>query len=484
MPETFRYTDDNPYIGKGIGRNSVEGKKYTGVEADVCEFEDMYLNNKYYHGINKMGLGIDEFVPSSANYRRKTYSDLLDDGTVKLVGNTIKSKKMPLYIEKFLNKAIRMIMENRGHDFLEYYYDYVDKIYNLQIPLKEIATVGKIKTSISTYKESCASLTKAGTKKSRQAWYELAIKHNLNVSMGDSIYYINTGTKKNDSDVKRVTKYFAVVGGERKDVTKELTKAYRKAKKDNPSSLMVSGGDNMSVKTVAQFGRTVYGSSFTEEDDVVFNCVLLPNNVIEDEEDHYCDETFEYNVAKYIDMFNKRISTLLVCFDRSVRERVDEKGKVVSNILITDPDDRKEFSVEESRLVSGQPLKNTDQDTYEQLMTMEDKEIKFWLSIGEKPPYCDEIGMDWDEVKAGYEKRSQERETEEIKDEIKMFENAISKLTKSEVEKFIEEGVLPESISKIVDEDANSNNFLSRKHGVVVGDIFDIIDKDFGIEDE
>lgn len=476
MPDTFRYTDDNPYIGKGKGRNSVEGKEYTGVEADVCEFEDLFLNNDYYSGVNKMGLGIDEYVPSSCNYRRKVYSDLLDDGSVKLVGNSIKSKKMPKYIEKFLDKAIRMLLENRGHDFLEYYYDYVEKIYNLQIPLKEIATVGKIKTSIAEYKKSCTQRTAAGSKKSRQAWYELAIKHNLNVSMGDSIYYINTGTKKGDSDVKRVTHYMAVVDGEEKDITKELTRRYNKAKKESPDTMRDENGKWIKIDV---WGKSQYGRSFRDVDELVFNCVLVPNDVIEDEEDRYCDEDFEYNVAKYVDMFNKRISTLLVCFQRDMRERVNEKGKKVSNILITDPKDRKAFTEEESRLVSGEPLNPSDQDTYGQLMTMEDKEIRFWTSIGEKPPYCEEIGMDWEQIRSDYEQRQEALKDKEVAAELDAYEKAIDSLKKSEVDEFIESGELPERLLDIVDIDPDSNNFVSRKHGVVIGNLFDIIDKDF-----
>ena len=83
--------------------------------------------------------------------------------------------------------------------------------------MKDIATVGKIKTSIENYKASCNQLTAAGTKKARQAWYELAIKNNVNVNMGDSIYYINTGNKKGDSDVKRITKYYYMNGKDKVD---------------------------------------------------------------------------------------------------------------------------------------------------------------------------------------------------------------------------------------------------------------------------
>ena len=47
----------------------------------------------------------------------------MPDGSIKLVGNTIKSKKMPKYIEKFLDNGIRLLLNGDGAGFLEAYYD-------------------------------------------------------------------------------------------------------------------------------------------------------------------------------------------------------------------------------------------------------------------------------------------------------------------------------------------------------------------------
>ena len=154
------------------------------------------------------------------NFARKNYADLLENGKIKLVGNTIKSKKMPIYIEKFLDKGIRLLLNGQGKEFLELYYDYIEEIYNLRIPLQDIATVGKIKTSIETYKEKCKERTKSGSKRSRQAWYELAIADNLDVNMGDTIYYINTSDKKGASDVQRTTKFYYTENGKKIDYVK------------------------------------------------------------------------------------------------------------------------------------------------------------------------------------------------------------------------------------------------------------------------
>ena len=475
-PKKYRYTAENPYIGKGLGRNVKKDKAYTMVDADVAEFEDTYLNTAYNGGVLKNGLGIDEECVACIQFSRKNYADLMPDGSIKLVGNTIKSKKMPKYIEKFLADGIRMLLEGRGRDFIESYYDYIEKIYNLQIPLRDIATIGKIKTNIETYKAACNELTAAGNKKARQAWYELVIKNNLKVDMGDSIYYINTGTKKGDSDVKRVTHYFATIDGQETDVSKELERLYNKEKKQSPDKMKDENGKWIKKNV---FGRMKYGQTFKEQDEIIFNCVLLPNDVVEDDDDHYCDDSFEYNVAKYIEMFNKRIRPLLVCFSRDIRTSINEKGKEIDNILITNPKDRKTFTEEECQLVAGQPYNKKDQDTYEELMTMEDKEIKFWLLVDKEPPYTKECGMDWEEIKKDYLERMKILEQEEIKKDVEAYNKAIDALTESDVNAFLEDGVTPESILAVVDEDTNSNNFISKKHNVVIGNIFDIIDKVF-----
>ena len=486
MPKEFRYTKEHPYIGKGLNRLVKEGKEYIDEWGDIMEFNDLFMRNK-------MGLDEDEVIPANITVARKNYLDLLDNGEVKMVGNTLKSKKMPIYIEKFIAKAAELLLHNKGKEFIEYYYDYIEKIYNMQIPLKDIASVGKIKTSIKEYKEGCKQLTAAGSKKARQAWYELAIKENLNVNMGDSIYYINTGKKKGDSDVKRITKFYYMNNGEKIDyavdekgekmldrrgnvisLTKYLEKQFNLYKKEHKGT-----------KTkIYDFGKTLF-PNLEEDDIVIFNCVLLTNDLVEDEEDHFCDEDFEYNVDKYIEMFNKRIRPLLVVFDRNIRTYVNEKGKEVDNILITNPKDRKTFTEEETKLVSGQPFNETDQDTYEQLMTMEDKEIRFWLSIGKVPTYIEYIdGMDWEKIKEEYLSRQEEMKQDGIKQEIEQYNKIIENLTQNDVTELVEDGILPEKLLSIIDENFQTGTFKSKKWGIKLGTLYDIIDKDFNKTEE
>jgi hypothetical protein len=56
---------------------------------------------------------------------------------------------MPVYIEDFLGKSIRMLLDGDGYSFIQYY-EYVDKIYNYQIPLVKIASKGKLHNVLTT----------------------------------------------------------------------------------------------------------------------------------------------------------------------------------------------------------------------------------------------------------------------------------------------------------------------------------------------
>lgn len=474
----YRYTKENPYISSGLSRETEKGKEYIGFRADVAEFNDMYMSDKHYseHAVNKMGLGIDEVVSATINFSRKNYADYFPENPypedVKLVGNTIKSKKMPEYISKFLAIGIRQLLKGQGQEFLEEYYKYIEKIYNFQIPLRDIATKGKIKKSLREYKKDVQTLTKAGRPKSRQAWYELAIANKLTVDNGDTVYYVNTGKSKSHADVKKVKKFYSLnESGEKVDVTKEIESGYNKWKKA-PESIESVGGTTLAKTTsIEKYAKTFYPQAFAE-DEIVLNCVLVPRDIIDREEDTFCadvSEELEYNVPKYIDMFNKRITPLLVCFSKDIR----------SSILIDNPKNRPYFTEEQCQLVSGEPNKPSDQDTYEQLMTMEDKEIKFWTKYNLVPPFFEECGMGkWEDCVAEYERRMKEEEEDGIAEEREHYMDVLINLSESEIDDFIEEGELPSALLAIVDIDPSSSNLVSKIHkGVVIGNIGDFLER-------
>lgn len=439
MPETFRYSKENPYIGKGLNRYSKKGKEYTGAEADLTEFNDIYLTKSYNGSKDNLSANeIDEYVLSSINLSRKNYLCLMQrDGSIKKVGNTMKSRKMSGYLQKFINKACDLLIQGDGAGFLKEYYMMIDNIYNYRIPVRDIASKGNIKKSLEEYKEGCNELTKSGAKKSRQAWYELAIEHNLDVHPGDTVYYVNVGAKKGDGDVKRVVHQFIknpANPSEEVELTNRLKSTIIKAE------CAKEGIEYKTLKT-KDIKERIKKYIVREEDEIINNCRLVDNEVLESDKDLLCsDLDIEYNVSKYITQFNNRIKPTLVCFDREIRDR----------ILIANPADTPSWTEEQTKLVHGQPMKEGDEDTYEALMTPERKEIEFWLSINERPPFIEECGIDWDKLVEEYHETVKREEDELFQSENEKYLEALKEITTEEVEDFLDEGDIPKRILEIV----------------------------------
>ena len=241
--------ENRKYIGKGLNWKVKPGKEYTGDDADVAEFNDLFMRGE-------MALDTDGTWPSCINLARKNYAVMDAKGKVKLTGNTIKSKKLPLYIEAFLDKGVKLLLEGKGQEFVEWYYEYLQKIFDQKIPLKQIAQRAKVKLSLDDYKLRSNQKTKSGGSMSKMAHMELAIKHGMNVNLGDVIFYVNNGIKASHGDVQK------------------------------------------------------------KGDDTVLNCYMLDSKELEDNP----DLTGEYNVPRAITTFNKRIEPLLVVFKDEVRD--------------------------------------------------------------------------------------------------------------------------------------------------------------------
>ena len=113
-------------------------------------------------------------------------------------------------------------------------------------------------------------------------------------------------------------------------------------------------------------------------------------------------------------------------------------------------------------------------------MTMEDKEIKFWSKYDLIPPFLEECGMgDWEKIKQDYLSRQEELKKEGIREEKALYDEIIRKITKDDVDKVLEDGLLPDKLLSIIDEDVNDGNFISKKYKVKIGNIYDIVEKDF-----
>ena len=325
--ETPPNIDDTVYIGKGLNEMVILGKEYKGIEADTAEFNDIFMRNE-------MGLDIDYVAPACINVSRKNYIiKMLKKGKekIKLTGNTIKSKKLQTYIVEFLDEGLKYLLNGDGLSFVELYYEFVGKIYNNEIPLSKIANKARVKQSINDYRKYVQKTTKAGSLMSRQAHMELIMRSDYPAGLGDTIYYINNGTKKSSGDVQKVSR---------------------------PS------------KKVLEEYLTKHGTPMPE-DYIEVNCYMIDEKEILNNPDLKGD----YNVPRYLNNFNKRVEPLLVVFHPSIRE----------DILIESPDQRQFFTKLQCELVNGFPLKEEGQDKLDEVMTLSDSEVLFWNRVGRDP---------------------------------------------------------------------------------------------------
>jgi DNA polymerase elongation subunit (family B) len=332
--------DDRRYIGKGNNWLVKEGKEYEGYDADVAEFNDIFMKGA-------MGLDCDGTWKSCMNIARKNYATMEHNGKIKLTGNSIKSKKLPLYIEDFLDKGIKMLLDGDGQSFVEWYYEYLEKIYNKQIPLMKVAQRAKVKLSIDDYIKRSKQKTKAGNENSRMAHMELAIRDGIAVNLGDVIFYVNNGLRASHGDVQKVNE--------------------KMTKKEKDQYKLLHGKD------------PVLGSH------IQLNCYRLNPSELESNP----GITGEYNVARAVVTFNKRIEPLLIVFGEEVR----------NNLLIDNPEDRGIFTKEQCKLINGVPFEEGDQDSINDLLTITEQEKIYWEKRGVDPEYIYELAeQGWEEL--------------------------------------------------------------------------------------
>ncbi len=332
------------YIGKGVNPQVTKGKEYKGYEADVAEFNDIFMKSP-------MSLDEDGVWSSCINLSRKNYATLEYSGKIKLTGNSIKSKKLPLYIEDFLDKGIKLLLEGKGQEFIEWYYEYLQKIYDRQIPLMKIAQRAKVKLSIDDYIKRTKQKTKSGGDMSRMAHLELVMKNKLNVNLGDVIYYVNNGKKASDGDVQKINK-------PKKGWTQDQIDSYKESFGKEPL-------DNLNSM-------------------IKLNCYMLDSKTIEDNP----NLTGDYNVPRSVSTFNKRIEPLLVVFKEEIRD----------SLLVDNPEERSFYTKEQCELINGVPFEEGDQDSLEDLLTISPEELKFWEEKGMSPDHI------YDLAEPGWEK--------------------------------------------------------------------------------
>jgi hypothetical protein len=218
-----------------------------------------------------------------------------------------------------------------------------------RIPLKKIATKNRIKSTLSAYRKR--GNDKNGRAKAMQAHMELIIeqRNNLAVELFEkhkaSLIFSKSEEKLTPEDKLKLVSNYMPPEPALDSVVYQVNTGYLK-----------SHGNSNRIKD-KDTGKERYASTLISADDLLNN----PNM------------TKDYNVAKYLDAFNSRVTTLLVGFDEHVQKTL------LSKIV------KKKVKDEHSYNPDELTLKSFEKDTFEEAMHLEEKEVEFWNKTGYDP---------------------------------------------------------------------------------------------------
>ena len=169
--------------------------------------------------------------------------------------------------------------------------------------------------------------------------------------MGDVIYYVNNGTKASHGDVQKINR---LKNGWNKEAMEYFTANDLPTPPDNVNSI------------------------------IKLNCYMLDAKTLENNP----EMTGDYNVARAIATFNKRIEPLLVVFKQEVRD----------GLLVDNPEDRSFFTKEQCELINGLPFDPEDQDSLDDLLTITPEELRFWEKKNMSPNHIYDLAeTGWEE---------------------------------------------------------------------------------------
>ena len=358
---TIRITNEGTTEGliEGLIEEMWQYNGKTGINSLIDKYNKEEMTPPYM-SVDNDGESISCLNLSRINYAtlalvKDKKSDEMKE-KIKHTGNTIKSKIMPGYIEDFIDKGLDMILHGKGAEFVNYYNEYAKDLYLCRIPLKKIASKSKIKNTITAYKKR--GKDKNGRDKGKQAHMELLIDKRNKIA--EQIF-----NKNNDKLIltKDAEKY-------KIEEKLKLVSDYMPPEPELDSIVYyvntgtkISEGNSSIIKDKIS-GEERYCSTLITAEDLLNNPNMMG----------------QYNVAKYLNAFNKRVKSLLVGFDPEVSKNM--LAKIVKDKKTKETD----IKCGGENFASYQlQLKNFDLNDMDESMHLEEKEVEFWNKHGYDP---------------------------------------------------------------------------------------------------
>jgi DNA polymerase I len=134
----------------------------------------------------------DDQFEAMFSYKAKNYALLTHEGDVIIKGGALKSRGLEKFQRVFLEKMIKLIMEERSEEIADLRDEFEKKIRNREWNIDMLMKTDTLQDSLEKYRQKIA-----GSARNRAAAYELAASSGRNYKPGDQIsYYVKTTPKR------------------------------------------------------------------------------------------------------------------------------------------------------------------------------------------------------------------------------------------------------------------------------------------------
>ena len=316
----------------------------------------------------------------------------VEEDKLEIIGGAIIKKTQSEYITEFVEKEVVKLMRGDALGFLNAYWDYISLIQDRKLNVNLITSKAKIKKSKNEYLEHIKGVNKNGQPLNRQVHMEMLINAGVDFDMGDTVYYVNTGTNEKDKDSMSVNTTFAtcdisdvninditkvMATNERNRIKSYLVRIYEQGyltvnSKCMDGDLIAFLDDIATWKNIKFKTKTLKKGVFVEfiKTEFIINCTLV---------DTYKSDNFiNYNSVLYIDKFNKAVHPLFVVFKPELRDK----------LMIKDKRDRPFVLESDLELINSIPFAGKEKKTqmsYEEVMEITKEEDEYWSFVKISP---------------------------------------------------------------------------------------------------
>src|SRR5438477_2540513 len=191
-------------IGRDLLKKMIEWLNARDARVIEVDTDGIYFTPPPDIDINKLREGLakelppgievefDEQFDAMFSYKAKNYALLTRDGDVIIKGGALKSRGLEKFQRVFLEKMIKLLMEEKPEAISELRNEFEQKIRNREWKIDMLMKTDTLQDSLDKYRAKIV-----GSARNRAAAYELALASGRNYKPGDQIsFYIKVTPKK------------------------------------------------------------------------------------------------------------------------------------------------------------------------------------------------------------------------------------------------------------------------------------------------